>query len=376
MQRVVVTGAAGFIGSNLCVALARRDDVELLAFDVEADEHELAEALAGCDFVYHLAGVNRPTDPGDFDHVNAGLTRHICSLLSANARHPSVVLSSSVQADLDNAYGRSKLSAEVALADWARAGSGNVAVYRLAGVFGKWCRPSYNSVVATFCHNLAHDLPVRIDDPSAPVTLVYIDDVVTHFLALLGDPPAGYECRHVETEYQTTVGELAELITGFRASQHAADLPDLGARFIRRLHATYLSYLDPAELRFSLDLKRDARGELAELLRQPHVGQVFVSRTRPGVTRGNHYHDSKVERFVVLEGEGIVRLRRLDSCDVLEYAVSGASPEPVIIPPGYTHSIENVGSGDMLTLFWSNEVFDAEQADTYFVPVSLDEEAR
>lgn len=376
MQRVVVTGAAGFIGSNLCVALARRDDVELLAFDVEADEHELAEALAGCDFVYHLAGVNRPTDPGDFDHVNAGLTRHICSLLSANARHPSVVLSSSVQADLDNAYGRSKLSAEVALADWARAGCGNVAVYRLPGVFGKWCRPSYNSVVATFCHNLAHDLPIRIDDPSAPVTLVYIDDVVTHFLELLGDPLAGYECRQVETEYQTTVGELAELITGFRASQHAADLPDLGARFIRRLHATYLSYLDPAELGFSLDLKRDARGELAELLRQPNVGQVFVSRTRPGVTRGNHYHDSKVERFVVLEGKGIVRLRRLDSCDVLEYAVSGSSPEPVIIPPGYTHSIENVGSGDMLTLFWSNEVFDAEQADTYFVPVSLDEEER
>jgi UDP-2-acetamido-2,6-beta-L-arabino-hexul-4-ose reductase len=375
VRRVVVTGAAGFIGSNLCVALSRRDDVALFAFDVEAGERELAAALAGCDLVYHLAGVNRPPDPAAFEAVNADFTRHVCSLLEANPRRPHVLLSSSTQAALDNGYGRSKLAAEVALADWAQAGHGSVAIYRLPGVFGKWCKPEYNSVVATFCHNTARDLPIRIDDAASSVALVYVGDVVGHFVSLLDRPPSGCERRQVDPEFQTTVGELADLIAGFRAAQQAADLPDLGSPFVRRLHATYLSYLDPAELGFNLNLKRDGRGELAELLRQPHAGQVFFSRTRPGITRGNHYHDSKTERFIVLDGEGIVRLRRLGSHDVLEYAVSGESPRPVIIPPGYAHSIENVGAGDMLTLFWASEVFDPGQADTYHLPVVPDEEA-
>lgn len=374
MHRVVVTGAAGFIGRNLCIALARRDDVVVTAFDVDADERRLAEALAACDVVFHLAGVNRPDDPDEFDTVNAGLTRHICTLLDVNTQHPSVVLSSSIQADSDNAYGRSKRAAEVTLADWVRAGSGNGAVFRLPGVFGKWCRPNYNSVVATFCQRLAHDLPIRVDDPSAPLTLTYIDDVVANFVALIDRPPAGYECRQIGVQYETTVGELARVIAGFRASQHGADLPNLGAPFIRRLHATYLSYLDPPDLAFGLDLRCDDRGDLAELLRQPNMGQVFVSRTHPGITRGNHYHDSKVERFMVLEGHAVVRLRRLDSPEVLEYAVSGRPLQPVIIPPGYTHSIENVGAVDMLTLFWADEVFDPEHADTYFLPVSVEGE--
>ena len=291
----------------------------------------------------------------------------------AGAR-PAVVFASSIQAELDNPYGASKLAAERVLAAWSRDGGGPVAVFRLPNVFGKWGRPSYNSVVATFCHNVARGLPIRVDDPDAAVKLVHVGDVVAAFLQALEAPPRGVEQRTVAPVTETTVGELAARVRAFRAAQHSPDLPDLSEHFTRALFSTYLSYLEPGDLAFDLDVHADERGDLAELVRESHAGQIFVSRTHPGITRGNHYHDTKVERFMVIGGEGVVRLRPLGGDDVLEYRVSGAAPRAVIIPPGTVHSIENVGLTEMVTLFWAGEVFDPARPDTYFEPVLRGEE--
>jgi UDP-2-acetamido-2,6-beta-L-arabino-hexul-4-ose reductase len=369
MRRVVVTGARGFIGRNLTTALARRDDVEVTGFDVGDSIGSLTTALAGAEIVYHLAGVNRPKDPQEFETGNAGFTRELCDLLDAAGVRPTVAFASSTQAELDNPYGASKLAAEGTLEDWARSGGAAVAIFRLPNVFGKWGRPAYNSVTATFCYNTARGLPLRVDDPASPLRLVYVTDVVAAFVALLDDPVAGVERRSVTPVIDTTVGELAERIQALHALQHTADVPDLSSHFARALHSTYLSYLEPEDLSFPFALRSDERGELAELVRQPGAGQIFFSRTHPGITRGNHYHDTKVERFIVLAGQGIVRLRRVDSDDVEEYAVSDAAPRAVIIPPGTTHSIENTGRDEMLTLFWADEVFDPDHPDTYFEQV-------
>lgn len=376
MQRVTIIGVGGFVGRNLRVALARRDDVELAVLDLDADKGELAVALADCDVVYHLPGVRPHPDPTEGEAVSPTSTATLCRLIGANPRHSTVVVSLEAKSDSERPHNCAERADEQALASWAEATAANLAIFRLPCVFGKWRQPNRDSLVATVCHNVAHSLPIKIDDPTRLLALVYIDDVVASLLAAIEHPPSGFETRQIEPSTQITVGAMAEMVGTFRASQHAADLQDFEVRFERQLYATYLSYLEPSELSFALELKRDDRGDLVELLRQPHVGQIFVSRTRPGVTRGNHYHDTKVERFLVLQGEGIVRLRRLYSTDVLVYPVSGIAPRVVIIPPGTTHSIQNVGPDDMLTLFWADEVFDPDCADTYSTPVLLDEGER
>ena len=369
MKRVVVTGGMGFIGRNLLTALGRRGDVDTRAFDVDDPPEALRAALVQVDTVFHLAGVNRPQDPAEFQVGNVDFTRRLCEYLHESGARPTVVFASSIQAELDNPYGASKAAAEGVLAAWARSGGGPVAIFRLPNVFGKWGRPNYNSVVSTFCHNVAHGLPLRVDDPESSLKLIHVDDVVTAFLRTLDAPPLDVERRVVAPITETTVGELASRVRAFRVVQHAPDVPDLSDRFTRALFSTYLSYLRPADLAFDFDTHVDERGELAELLREIHAGQVFVSRTNPGITRGNHYHDIKVERFVVIEGEGVVRLRALGEDEVHEYRVSGAVPQAVIIPPGTAHSIQNVGQGVMVTLFWATEVFDPDRPDTYYEAV-------
>lgn len=376
MQRVVITGAGGFIGRNLSLALSRCEGVEVAGFDLDDSPEALRAALGGCDVVYHLAGINRPQDPAEYEAGNAGFTAQLCRWLAAAGARPAVVFASSTQVELGNAYGQSKLAAEAALAEWSNGGGGPVAIFRPPNVFGKWCRPNYNSAVATFCHNIAHGLPIRIDDSAAAVRLVYIDDVIEAFLAPLDEPPIGVEQRAVTPVTEISVGELAARIETLHAAAHSSDLPDLSQRFTRALYATYLSYLEPDELAFAFALRSDERGDLAELARQPHAGQIFVSHTHPGITRGNHYHDTKVERFIVIAGEGLIRLRRLGSGQVQEYAVSGAAPQAVIIPPGVTHSIENLGATDMVTLFWADEVFDPARPDTHYEPVLPGEDQR
>ncbi|HPW80932.1 MAG TPA: NAD-dependent epimerase/dehydratase family protein [Verrucomicrobiota bacterium] len=469
ITNILVTGANGFVGRNLCAHLARRDGLTLFRIDVDSAPDELDRAIESAEIIFHLAGVNRPKDPGEFQSGNAGFTEDLCDNISKAGRKPLLVLSSSIQAALENSYGISKRGAEDAVKDWAERGGGKAIIFRLKNVFGKWCRPNYNSVTATFCHNTAHDLPITINDPDKELDLVYIDDVVEAFVRVVeqgqdrgqrtedrgqreGDaagerlgssspcllplatpplplapcplapaplPPGPWEYREVERSYRITLGELAARIRSFREMRRTLVLPDLGDPLNRCLYATYLSYLDGPDFAYRLDQKTDPRGSLAEFVKSAAAGQIFVSRTKPGITRGNHYHHTKTEKFLVLEGEAIIRFRRVEeqgagsreqgaeicgryrtehpgsstsqaastlpefpapgsglraprselAAAVIEHRVSGRDFVVVDIPPGYTHSIENVGSGELVTLFWASEPFDPQRPDTYGMEV-------
>jgi UDP-2-acetamido-2,6-beta-L-arabino-hexul-4-ose reductase len=282
---------------------------------------------------------------------------------------PLIVLSSSSQAGRDNPYGRSKLAAERALEAYTSRTGTPAVVYRLPGVFGKWCRPDYNSVVATFCHNIARGLPIAISDETRVVELVYVDDVVTQFMTHLDHRAAGVTRGEVRPTFTTSLRELADRIRGFRAMRDTLEVADATDPLTRRLLGTYTSYIPPADLAYTLEQRTDARGTLAELLKSPHFGQMFVSRTRPGVTRGNHYHDLKVEKFCVLEGDAVIRFRPVLGDEVTEHRVSGRDFTVVDIPPGMTHSIENVGTTEMVVLFWASEILDRDRPDTHFSEV-------
>ena len=363
----MITGAKGFIGRHLTEALRRRGDLRVIESDLGTPPEVLEEGLREADIIYHLAGVNRPQDPAEFASGNVGFTQSICSILSSFGRQPLIVISSSIQADLDNPYGVSKRGAEEVLRGWAKDTGGRVAIFRLKNVFGKWCRPNYNSVTATFCYNIAHGLPIHVNDPTRELDLVYIDDVVKGFLSVDGSTfPAGSAvfCDIAES-HKTTLGTLAGLLETFRRSRETLEMPSLGDSFTRRLYGTYLTYLDGDKFGYALEQKTDSRGSLAEFIKQPHFGQIFVSRTCPGVTRGNHYHHTKTEKFFVVEGEAIVRFRSILGGDVIEYRVSGTQFKVIDIPPGYAHSIENVGSTDLVTLFWAVEIFDPARPDVY-----------
>lgn len=371
MKSVLVTGAKGFIGRNLGVALRRRADIELIEYDIDSPKGLLEESLSRADMIIHLAGVNRPERVEDFTEGNFDLTRQICTTPQRLGRKPLFLLSSSMQALLDNPYGVSKRQAEEEIFAFGEKTGAKIAVFRLPGVFGKWCRPNYNSVVATFCHNIARDLPIEISDPSTEIELVYIDDVVRSFVDVMdGMPPVmgGKYCL-VKPSYRITLGALAAQIRSFRESRVSLSVPDVSDPFVHALYATYISYLPTNIFAYTLAQRTDPRGELAELLKSPHIGQIFVSRTRPGITRGHHYHDTKVEKFVVLEGDAMIRFRHILGDDIIEYPVSGREFRVVDIPPGYTHSIENVGGNDLIVLFWADEIFNPDIPDTFGLPV-------
>jgi len=366
-MKILVTGAKGFIGKNLIVALKRRGEFDVIDYDLDSSEGLLEEGLAKTDVIYHLAGVNRPERATDFMEGNVDLTRQVCETLRRLGRTPLLLLSSSAQAALDNPYGLSKRQAEEVAFAFGRETGASVFVFRLLGVFGKWCRPNYNSVVATFCHNIARDLPIAISDSTKEIELVYVDDVVRSFIGIMDSrlPVSDGKYCLVEPTYRITLGVLAETIRGFRDSRVNLALPDMSDRFLRALYATYISYLPVDAFLYALTQRTDPRGELAELLKSPHFGQIFVSRTRPGITRGNHYHDTKVEKFVVLEGDAVIRFRHILGGDVIEYPVSGREFRVVDIPPGYAHSIENIGQNDLIVLFWADEIFDPDISDTF-----------
>jgi UDP-2-acetamido-2,6-beta-L-arabino-hexul-4-ose reductase len=367
MTALVVTGAAGFIGKNLCEALRRCPDVSVIPLDVENGLQDVNASLAKADAVFHLAGVNRPQDEREFDRVNVGSMRDLVDTLEKHCTKPVVVFSSSTQAALENPYGASKRRAEEILEGWATRNGSSAFIVRLPGVFGKWCRPNYNSVVATFCHNVAHDLDISISDPQREIELVYIDDVVSTFIGVVNKPaePGRVSRPDVEPVYRVSLGALAATIRHFRDGRRTLEVPDFSEPFTRCLYATYLSYLEQDDFAYDLQQRKDARGALAELLKSPHFGQIFVSRTAPGVVRGNHYHNTKAEKFCVLEGEAVIRFRHLLSGEVATYRVSGRDFRVLDIPPGYAHSIENVGSTEMIVLFWAGEVFDPQATDTY-----------
>jgi UDP-2-acetamido-2,6-beta-L-arabino-hexul-4-ose reductase len=375
-MNVLVTGSNGFVGKNLVMWLARLPQVRVLGFDQENTPEELLEALVEAELVYHLAGVNRPQSEDEFRTGNVDLSAEVCAGLLALGKATPLVLSSSIQAALENPYGVSKRQAEEVIARYAEATGARCVIFRLKNVFGKWCRPNYNSVVATFCYNIAHDLPVTISDPARELELVHVDDVVEAFLAEIGDQGAGVRSQESEVShkevapsYKVTLGQLAELIRSFRESRQSLLLPDFSDALNRKLYGTFLSYLEPDDFAYDLTKRTDSRGSLAEFVKSEPLGQIFVSRTKPGITRGNHYHHTKTEKFLVLEGEAIIRFRHIRGGDVIEYRVCGEDFRVVDIPTGYTHAIENVGTGQLVTLFWASEVFDPSRPDTYGMAV-------
>lgn len=367
---VLVTGSNGFIGKNLRVALGRMPNINLSVFDVEDDWATLEGHLGKADVIFHLAGVNRPKFEEEFFEGNSELTRRIVEHLILINRMPLIVISSSVQAEQDNPYGRSKLGAEQALLDYHLATNGRVAIYRLPNVFGKWSRPNYNTVVATFCYNVIHGLEISVSDSSRELEMVYIDDVVTEFISLLTENnPEQTHYRAVSRTFRVTLGALAQKIRGFKEMRSNLLVPDLSDDFMRCLHATYLSFLDSDDFAYPLEMKHDDRGMLFELIKSESFGQIFVSTTHAGITRGNHYHDSKIEKFCVIKGQAAIRFRQVLTGETIDYTVSGQKVEVIDIPPGYTHHIENLSDDEMIVLFWANRIFDPAAPDTYYCEV-------
>ncbi|MGE5314211.1 MAG: NAD-dependent epimerase/dehydratase family protein [Acidobacteriota bacterium] len=369
MKTILVTGSAGFIGRNLINHLQRKEDVTVLKFDMTDTEETLNEQLRTADIIFHLAGVNRPKQEEEFIAGNVGFTMRIVARLLERTTKPMLVLSSSTQAALDNPYGRSKRQAEEALEEYGGVG-GSAVIARLPNVFGKWSRPNYNSAVATFCYNIARGLEITVSDPERVVELVYIDDVVAAFDALIEAPQEpGTRRLSVGPVTPITLDALVRELYQMRDIRAGLLVPDLGDRFRRALYATYLSFLPKEEFAYGLSKREDQRGALAELLKSPHFGQLFVSRTNPGYERGNHYHHTKVEKFCVLEGDAVIRFRHVANGEILSYPVAGTDFRVVDIPPGYTHSIENVGTRELVVLFWASELFNLEAPDTYPLPV-------
>lgn len=367
MKTVLVTGSEGFIGKNLTEALRRKNEVVIKTFDISDAHAVLEHHLEEADIIYHLAGVNRPERSEDYENVNLGLTSEIIGYLERLSRRPSIVFSSSIQAVLENPYGVSKKKAEEALCGYAQRNGAQVLIFRLPNVFGKWCRPNYNSVVATFCYNAARGLSLNVSDSSKEVELVHVDDVVAAFLRSFEVATIAGKAlfASVEPAFRVTLGKLAGLIQEVATGRQTLRVPDLGDSFVGRLYGTFQSYLAPEDFAYDLQQRKDERGTLAELLKGQVFGQLFVSRTRPGITRGNHYHNIKAEKFVVVEGDALIRFRHIVSDEIVSYPVSGREFRVVDIPPGWTHNIQNVGTTELVVLFWASEVFDPERPDTY-----------
>lgn len=370
---ILVTGAQGFIGRHVCVELARHAGARVTQATRETDERELRERLLDADVVVHLAGANRPADPADFTRINVDLTKTVCDILLSAGRGALVILGSSTQAGNGTPYGESKLDAERVVETYARSG-GRGAVFRFPNVFGKWARPRYNSAVATFADAIAKGLPYEVHDPKRPVTLLHVSDAVAGIVRCIEAMPATGEMAWPEVgpTHTVTLQDLVALLTSFRDARNNWHLPEVSQPFVRALHSTYLSYLPATGFAYDLVARSDNRGVLAEFVKASGLGQIFVSRTKPGVTRGNHWHETKVEKFLVVAGDAVIRFRPFMGDGCLEYPVSGTQLRVVDIPPGYVHSIENVGSDELITLFWANEPFDPDRPDTYACEVLRD----
>ncbi len=363
-MRVLVTGANGFIGKNLVLRLRELKSIDVLTLMRNDGESAWRSALALADAVVHLAGENRPTNEAEFEIVNTALTHRLCQTLRCLGKRIPVLFSSSVQAEQNNPYGRSKLNAEEALTQLSQGNGNPVAIYRLPGVFGKWCRPNYNSVVATFCYNKARDLPVKINDPKTHVRLVYSEDVVNAFLNELEQFSEGFNYRTVSPEYSISLGELSDQIDAFKNCRSTLMTERVGSGLTRALYATYVSYLPSDKFAYSVPVHKDARGIFVEILKTPDTGQFSFFSAYPGETRGGHYHHTKTEKFMVIKGQALFRFRHLISNKMIELRTSCAAPQVVDTIPGWAHEITNIGSDEMFVLLWANENFDRQKPDT------------
>lgn len=369
-MKILVTGAKGFIGKNLIVELRNRKYTDIFEYDRDSDPSLLDEYCKEAGFVFHLAGVNRPKEQSEFMEGNFGFTSDLLNLLKKHKNTCPVMISSSVQAELDNPYGESKKAGEDLLIAYGKETGSKILVYRFPNVFGKWCRPNYNSAVATFCHNIAHDMTIQINDPNVLMNLVYIDDVLNELINALErkENKVGEFCE-VHVVHTITLGEIVDLIYSFKNSREDRTVPNMSDEFAKKLYSTYLSYLPEDKFSYDLKMNVDQRGSFTEFIRTPDRGQVAVNISKPGITKGNHWHHTKNEKFLVVSGKGVIRFRKIDSDEVIEYFVSGDKMEVVDIPTGYTHNIENLGDSDMVTIMWANEAFDPEKPDTYYLEV-------
>ncbi|MCL2433387.1 MAG: NAD-dependent epimerase/dehydratase family protein [Clostridia bacterium] len=352
-MRILVTGAKGFVGKNLCLSLRQNKENAVFEYDIDTPHAELEKWCAECDFVYHLAGVNRPLTEEEFTTGNVGFTTELSGLLKTHKNKAPIVFSSSIQAELDNPYGLSKKAAE----DAVKKHAGPSYIYRLPNLFGKWCRPNYNSVVATFCYNIANGLDININDADKEITLAYIDDVVDLFI------------NQAKLETHTIkLGDLANLILSFKQSRQTLVLPDVQDAFIAKLYATYLAYIPFEDLTYPLDMKTDARGAFAEAFKGGG-GQVSINVQKPGQTKGQHWHHTKNEKFLTVAGSGKIRMRQINQDKIHEYTVTSSYLEIIDIPPGVTHSIVNTGDCDMVTVIWASEIYDSNRPDTFYEEV-------
>ncbi len=363
-MKVLVTGASGFIGKNLCVSLQRIDGVEVVPFTHDMPLNLLLDVVDSVDFIFHLAGVNRPQNESEFVQGNADLTELICSAIRQTGRNIPIVLSSSTQAELANAYGRSKLKSEIHLLNLAMDTGNKVYIYRLPNVFGKWAKPNYNSVVATFCHNISHDLPININNPDTPLNLVHVGSVVSSFVSVMLHQPIDKMYVQVEPVYKTTVGELANELYKYKNSRQTLITEPVGDGFARVLYATYISYISPSDFYYPLVKHEDPRGMFVEMLKTKDSGQFSFFTAHPGVTRGGHYHHVKTEKFLVIKGKARFGFRHIVTDEVVEIVTSDNKPEVVETVPGWSHDITNVGDEEMIVMLWANENFDRERPDT------------
>ena len=382
-MKILVTGAHGFVGKNLCAALYNiadgkdktrgvDSDITVFEYDINTDSSLLDTYCKECDFVFHLAGVNRPQNTEEFMEGNFGFTSELLENLKKHNNTCPVMISSSIQASLSNPYGLSKKAGEDLMFEYSEQTGASVLVYRLPNVFGKWCRPNYNSAVATFCNNIANDLPIKVNDPSVNMTLVYIDDVVDELInALKGEHTVDGDYCKVPVEHKITLGEIVDLIYSFKNQPETLLMPEIPCgSFAKKLYSTYLSYLPKEKASFPLKMNVDARGSFTELLKTEKCGQFSVNISKPGITKGQHWHNTKWEFFIVVSGKGLIEQRRIGSDEVLRFEVSGDKIEAVHMLPGYTHNIINLSDTEnLVTVMWANESFDPNKPDTFFEEV-------
>lgn len=369
-MKILVTGAKGFIGKNLVAELKNRKYNDIFEYDRETNPAILDEYCKKADFVFHLAGVNRPKEQSEFMEGNFGFTLTLLDTLKKHNNSCPVMISSSIQAEFDNPYGESKKAEEDLVFNYSNETFAKVLIYRFPNVFGKWCRPNYNSAVATFCYSIAHDLPIKVDDPNKEISLVYIDDVLDELInALEGKENKNGDFCEVAIVHTVSLEKIVNLVYSFKKSRKECSIPNMADAFTKKLYSTYLSYLPEDRFSYKLKMNVDNRGSFTELIRTPDRGQVSVNILKPGITKGNHWHHTKNEKFIVVSGKGVIRFRKIDSDEGLEYFVSGDKLEVVDIPSGYTHNIENLGDTDMIIIMWANELFDPETPDTFYLEV-------
>jgi UDP-2-acetamido-2,6-beta-L-arabino-hexul-4-ose reductase len=375
-MKVLITGANGFIGKNLQLHLFERSDIQVVCFTRSDDVSQLFQMIDGVDFVFHFAGVNRPLDPVEYVSGNTDLTQALCRVLAfvaeSTGKKVPVVYTSSIQAAYENAYGKSKRDAENSLLKLARSHGVPVHVFRLPNVFGKWCKPNYNSVVATYCHNIARGLPIQINDPETPIMLVYIDDLIKRFLQLMEGADASTFFDNFDTtvpQYSTTLGELARQFLSFKDSRVSLITEQVGTGLLRLLYSTYVSYLPVESFSYTVPQYVDSRGVFVEMLKTSDCGQFSYFTAYPGITRGGHYHHSKTEKFLVIKGQASFKFRNMQTGQSYELVTTGEKPEVVETVPGWTHDITNIGGEEMVVMLWANEVLDRTHPDTFACPL-------